>query len=108
MHDYRLWRGWTMPQNAEAYQALLLDEIFPSVEGRKLAGYRGISLGRHNIGNEVEFIMIMWFDSLIDIKSFSGEDYKTAVVPPRARAVLSRFDERSAHFDTVVPPPSTL
>ncbi len=79
----RLWRGWTMPQNAEAYQALLLGEIFPSVEGRELAGYRRISLGRRNIGNEVEFIMIMWFDSLIDIKSFSGEDYKTAVVPPK-------------------------
>jgi hypothetical protein len=104
----RLWRGWTTLENAEAYQALLLNEVFPSIEGRGLAGYRGISLGRRNIGNEVEFVTIMWFDSLVDIKSFAGEEYETAVVPPKARAVLSRFDERAAHFDTIVPPPPTF
>jgi hypothetical protein len=26
-------------------------------------------------------------------------------VPPRARAVLARFEERSAHYDTLLRPP---
>jgi hypothetical protein len=102
----RLWRGWTTPENAQAYQTLLLTEVFPGIEARRLAGYRGISLGRRDLGNEVEFVTIMWFDSIADITAFSGDDYETAVVPPKARAVLSRFDERSAHFDTIVPPPN--
>lgn len=48
---------------------------------------------------------IMWFDSIAAVKAFAGEDYETAVVPPKARAVLARFDERSAHYETVVQPP---
>jgi hypothetical protein len=29
------------------------------------------------------------------VKQFAGDDYERAYVPPKARAVLSRFDERS-------------
>jgi antibiotic biosynthesis monooxygenase (ABM) superfamily enzyme len=101
----RIWRGWTTPENADAYQALLLDEIFPGIAGRQVAGYRGISLGRREEGGEVEFVTIMWFDSLAAVQAFAGERYEVAVVPAKARSVLSRFDARSLHYETVVPPP---
>jgi hypothetical protein len=41
----------------------------------------------------------MWFDSLDDVKAFAGDDYETAHVPDKARAVLKRFDPRSQHYD---------
>ena len=41
----------------------------------------------------------MWFDSLESVKAFAGADYETAVVPPKARAVLKRFEGRSRHYD---------
>ena len=41
----------------------------------------------------------MWFDSIDSVRSFAGEDYETAVVPPKARKLLTRFDERSKHYD---------
>ncbi|MCF8477540.1 MAG: acyl-CoA dehydrogenase [Pseudolabrys sp.] len=41
----------------------------------------------------------MWFDSLEAVKAFAGADYQTAVVPPKARAVLKRFDMRSQHYE---------
>jgi hypothetical protein len=41
----------------------------------------------------------MLFDSLDSIREFAGEDYEVAVVPEKARAVLSRFDERSQHYE---------
>jgi hypothetical protein len=47
----------------------------------------------------VEFVTIMWFDSLLAVRTFAGEDYEQAVVPPRARQLLIRFDERSAHYE---------
>jgi heme-degrading monooxygenase HmoA len=97
----RVWRGWTTPQNAEAYQALLLNEIFHSIESRKIKGYRGITLGRRNLETEVEFITTMWFDSLADTKAFAGQDSEKAVIPPAARELLSRFDERAAHYEIV-------
>ena len=41
----------------------------------------------------------MWFDSLDAVQAFAGQDYEVAVVPPAARALLLRFDARSAHYE---------
>ena len=95
----RVWHGYTSPDNAEAYEALLKNEIFTDIAGRAIAGYKGIQLFRRNLGEEVEFITVMWFDSLDAVRGFAGEDYEAAVVPPQARALLSRFDERSQHYE---------
>ncbi|MBV8792123.1 MAG: antibiotic biosynthesis monooxygenase [Pseudolabrys sp.] len=95
----RIWRGWTAPQNADIYEALLRNEIFPGILARRIAGFRRIELFRAPAGDEVEFVTVMWFDSIEDVKAFAGADYETAVVPPKARAVLKRFDPRSQHYD---------
>ncbi|MFN3658988.1 MAG: antibiotic biosynthesis monooxygenase family protein [Pseudolabrys sp.] len=95
----RIWRGWTTPENADAYERLLCDEIFPGILGRGIAGFRRIELFRGPAGDEVEFVTVMWFDSMDAVKAFAGEDHETAVVPPKARAVLKRFDGRSRHYD---------
>ena len=98
----RIWHGWTTPANADAYETLLKSEIFTGIAARQIAGYRGIHLLRRDIGNEVEFVTIMWFDSLDAVREFAGEDYEVAVVPPKARAILSHFDARSQHYNVEV------
>jgi len=35
------------------------------------------------------------------VKAFTGEDYEVAHVPAEARAVLTDFDERSAHYEVL-------
>lgn len=97
----RIWHGWTTPQNAEAYQALLLEEIFHGIEERRIDGFRGIRLLRREAGAEVEFVTVMEFTSLEAVAAFAGADYEQAVVPPKARALLSRFDQRSQHYANV-------
>lgn len=101
----RIWRGWTTIRNAPAFQDLLLNEIFPDIAVRDVYGYRGISLLRRDLDSEVEFATIMWFDSIDAVKAFAGARYECPVVPPKARGLLSRFDEESAHYETVVAPP---
>ena len=95
----RIWHGWTSPDNANAYEALLKEEIFVGIENRRIAGFHGIQLLRRNVGAEVEFVTIMRFDSLDAVREFAGDDYDVAVVPPKARAVLAHFDDRSQHYD---------
>ncbi len=95
----RIWHGWTTPENADVYENLLKSEIFPGIAAKKVAGYQSIQLFRRPLENEVEFITIMWFDSWDAVKIFAGEDYETAYVPSSARKVLSRFDERSQHYE---------
>ena len=98
----RVWHGWTTPANADTYEALLKEEIFPSIDSRQIAGYRGIQLLRRDLADEVEFVTIMWFDSFAAVRAFAGEEYEVAVVPPKARAVLTRFDAHSQHYEVRV------
>jgi len=95
----RVWHGWTTPENADAYESLLRHEIFEGIKDRRITGFREIQLFRRTLDAEVEFITTMWFDSLEAVRAFAGEDYEVAVVPPEARALLSRFDGRSQHYD---------
>ncbi len=104
----RIWRGWTTPENAAAYERLLLGEIFPAIAARLPEGYRGFSVNRRDSGREVEFLTTMWFDSLHAIKAFVGDDVETAHVPAKARELLVRFDARVAHYEQLVPPPAGL
>jgi heme-degrading monooxygenase HmoA len=95
----RIWHGWTTPGNADTYEMLLKEEIFVGIQNRHIRGFKSIQLLRRNVGNEVEFVTIMLFDSLDAVREFAGKDYEAAVVPEKARAVLSRFDDRSQHYE---------
>jgi heme-degrading monooxygenase HmoA len=95
----RIWHGWTTTQDADTYERLLRSEIFRGIEDRHIDGLRGIDLLRRVDGNVVEFVTIMWFESLAAVRAFAGADHEAAVVPPAAQAVLLRFDARSAHYE---------
>ena len=95
----RIWHGWTTPGNADKYEALLQEEIFVGIQNRHIRGFRNIQLLRGEAGAEVEFVTIMLFDSLDAVHEFAGEDYELCVVPAKARAVLSHFDDRSQHYE---------
>jgi antibiotic biosynthesis monooxygenase (ABM) superfamily enzyme len=97
----RIWHGWTTPQNADPYERLLRTEIFQGIVSRHIEGFHGIELLRRLHSDEVEFVTIMRFDSLTAVRAFAGPDYEIAVVPSTARALLRRFDARSAHYDTI-------
>lgn len=95
----RIWHGWTTHQNADAYQSLLHNEVFPGIEKKNIPGYRGIELLRRKLDDEVEFITIMTFESLQSVSDFQGPDYERAYVPDAAQKILKRWDETSAHYD---------
>lgn len=100
----RMWRGWTTPANADAYEHLLRTTILPHIAENAATGYRGAHLLRRRVADEVEFVTLLWFDSLDAIRQFAGDDYETAVVPPEAQKLLKRYDATAQHFDTVLTP----
>jgi len=94
----RIWHGYAASrEHADAYEAMLKPELLPGIS--KKPGYRGSHLLRRDIGNETEFITILLFDSLDDIKAMTGPDYETAVVPAERRQYLSRFDAKAVHYE---------
>jgi heme-degrading monooxygenase HmoA len=95
----RIWHGYTTQANADTYEELLKSEIFTGIRERSIPGFREIQLFRRDLEIEVEFITVMWFDSLEAVRIFAGADYETAVVPQKARELLSRFDDHSQHYE---------
>jgi hypothetical protein len=100
----RSWRGWTSAENADRYEELIAATIFPGILARNIAGLREVELFRRPVDGEVEFMTLMRFESWEAVKSFAGKDWEASVVPMTARAVLSRFDEKAAHYEVRVAP----
>jgi heme-degrading monooxygenase HmoA len=97
-----MWHGWTKPANADTYEDLLRNEMFPSM-GR-VEGFADAHLLRRVAGDEVEFVTITHFTSLDAVRRFAGDDYETAVLHPKAHALLSRYDAKSVHYEIRFPP----
>lgn len=97
----RIWHGWTTPENADAYENLLREEILPGIAQRGIAGYHGAQLFRREEGDEIEFLTILTFESLGAVREFAGENVTHGVVPAKARELLKRFDEHSQHYQPV-------
>jgi heme-degrading monooxygenase HmoA len=104
----RYWRGWTTPENADAYEEIVSRRVLPSIAARGIDGYLGAYLLRREVGAEVEFATMMKFESMDAVRAFAGEDHETAYVPPEARRVLARFDPTSAHYEALLSPDDPL
>ena len=64
----RIWHGWTTPENADRFEWLVKEEIFVGIQNRRIPGFNGIQLLRRESGEEVEFVTIMLFDSLVAVR----------------------------------------
>jgi len=97
----RIWKGWTRRENAAAYEELFKNVVLPEVT-QGVSGYISTSLLRCEQGEEIEFTTIFWFDSIEAVKKFAGPDFRTAVVPAQAKALLSRYESMAHHHEVVL------
>jgi hypothetical protein len=93
----RYWRGWTEPQNADAYERLLRETVLPGLQA--LEGYRGGYVLRRDAAPEVEFVVLNLFESLEAVKRFAGPECEMAVFEPEARALLCRIEPMAVHYE---------
>jgi heme-degrading monooxygenase HmoA len=98
----RMWHGWTKQSDADVYENLLRNEMFPSM--RRIQGFEGAYLLRRAAGNELEFVTVTLFTSLDAVRRFAGDNYETAVLHPQAAGLLSRYDAKSVHYEIRITP----
>ena len=59
----RVWHGYCPTrEHADAYEAMLKPELLPGISTKP--GYRGSHLLRRDAGHEIEFITILFFETL--------------------------------------------
>ena len=95
----RIWHGWTKPEDADAYESHLVPELLPGLSEKE--GFQRSHLLRRVVGGEVEFITIILWDSLDDVRALAGEDYEQAIIPADRLPLLTRYDRKAAHYDVV-------
>lgn len=96
----RLWHGWAAPDEAIRYEQHLRQDTFPGL--RRIEGYVDGYVLRRDSGDRVEFAVLTVWESTETIRTFAGDDYQTAVVPPAARRLLGGFDERVTHYEVAI------
>jgi len=96
----RAWNGWTTQENAAAYEELLNGTIAPGIMARDIPGLHDLAVLRR-VDQEAQghFLTLMTFDNWSAVEKFAGPDASTSVVPPAARALLTRHDAHSQHFE---------
>ena len=96
-----MWRGWTASvADGDAYERFFRERVIPDLQG--VEGFLGATLLRRRVGEGVELVVLTRFESLDAVRRFAGADIETPVIEPEARALLSHFEERAAHYETVV------
>src|SRR6516165_2584148 len=95
----RVWHGWTKPEEAGSYEAHLKPELLPGLS--QTNGFLGSYLLRRAVGEEVEFVTVILWDSLEDVRAVAGPDYEKAMIPEDRRTYLRRFDAEAAHYEVV-------
>jgi len=95
----RVWHGSTKPEHADAYESHLKPELLPGLSQKK--GFRGSYLLRRAAGDDIEFITIILWDSIDDVRAIAGPDYEKAVIPEDRLPLLTRYDARAAHYEVV-------
>ena len=97
----RIWRGWTKPADAKAYEKLLRETVFPRIAARNIEGYRGAEMFIREDGNEVQFVTLLRFDSMDAVKEFAGSDASKPVIFPEAEALITRM-EQAQHYRVTI------
>jgi heme-degrading monooxygenase HmoA len=98
----RWWRGETTEENAQPYEEMLLADVLPDIH--RVPGYKGAYLLRRAVPAGFEFATLTLWDSLYSVRAFAGADHERAVVHAEAAELLTRYDERSLHYEILATP----
>jgi heme-degrading monooxygenase HmoA len=98
----RVWKGWTTPENADAYEKFVRGSVLPELE--HIEGFRGGYILRMSVDDEVEFMVMTMFESIDAVRAFAGDDYTVPVIEPEARQLLSRAESIARHYDVKLAP----
>ena len=92
----RIWRGWTRPEDTEAYASYIKETGIEAYEATP--GNRGAYLMSRPDDGGTEFLTISFWDSLEVIEGFAGEHVDQAVFYPEDDRYLVDRETTVNHY----------
>jgi heme-degrading monooxygenase HmoA len=93
----RIWRGWTRPEDTEAYAAYI--KATGIVAYKATPGNQGAYLISRPDGDRTEFLTVSFWDSLESIAAFAGDDIDKAVFYAEDDRFLIDRETTVTHFE---------
>jgi heme-degrading monooxygenase HmoA len=93
----RLWTGRTKVEDYDTYLTYL--EESGVAELHATPGNKGVMVLRRLDGDQAEFSVMSFWESLDDVKAFAGEDVDAAHYYPDDERFLLEFAPRVKHFE---------
>lgn len=97
----RIWRGWTRPEDADAYAAYIARTGL--TEYAATPGNRAAYLLHRLEGDRVEFIALSLWDGVESIGAFAGDDVAKAVFYPEDDRYLIDRETTVQHYFVTAP-----
>ena len=93
----RIWHGKTAGKQYEAYTKFLKEVAIPDYQ--KTEGFKSLTFLRQIKEEEGHFTLITYWENLVVIKNFAGEDYEKAKYYPEDDQFLLEFEEKVQHHE---------
>ena len=93
----RIWRGWTRPEDTDAYAEYILRTGI--AEYAATPGNRSAHLISRPDGDRTEFLTISFWDTHDSITAFAGQDIEQAVFWPEDERFLIDRETTVKHFN---------
>ena len=97
----RIWRGWTRPEDTDAYAEYILGTGI--AEYKATSGNQGAYLISRPDGDRTEFLTVSFWDDHDSIVAFAGEDIDQAVFYPEDDIFLIDRETTVKHFQVHSP-----
>ena len=92
----RIWRGWTRPEDTEAYATYIRTTGIAEYEA--IPGNQGAYLISRPDGDRTEFLTVSFWDTYDAIAAFAGSDIEQAVFYPEDDRYLVDRETTVRHF----------
>ncbi|HEX3808508.1 MAG TPA: hypothetical protein VHW02_02315 [Rhizomicrobium sp.] len=92
----RMWKGLVPKEKKAAY----IDYLHKTglADYAKTSGNKGVSLLCRDVGDDVEFTTMTWWDDIDAVKRFAGDDYARARYYPEDAEFLKAFAPNVEHY----------
>ncbi|HVR77448.1 MAG TPA: antibiotic biosynthesis monooxygenase [Acidimicrobiia bacterium] len=92
----RIWRGWTRPEDCEAYAQYIKETGLADYSATP--GCQGAHLVSRRDGDLTEFLAISFWDSVEAVQAFAGDEIGTAVFYPEDDRFLVERETVARHY----------